>query len=318
MRASPAANAGVARRCEAVFAALLEWDGVDPDACEYNGVQLIAKLMANRERDDPPNPFVARLALRADPARCTQAIWPDGVSTLAVAALTDHAEAFAILADRADLNARDEEGQTVLMRAADGAPPQYINALLERGADASVRDPEGRTALMHFAARAGFWCGKWLGDAEEGRLELSALEALLACSDAHAVDARGRTALMRAALMMRSPLAYELGLRGGGDRLDLAGKSALLLALTDGAEEWDRPLRGNQEEWLRETVKCLLPSASAQIDPALEVAVEEQWWSIASLLAPRASEKAARAAAAKAPKGALPRRRPRPRTVAKA
>ena len=55
----------------------------------------------------------------------------------------------------ADVNARDAQGRTVLMKAvvADQLPPQVVRTLLERGADVAAKTSDGETALDF--ARAG-------------------------------------------------------------------------------------------------------------------------------------------------------------------
>lgn len=45
----------------------------------------------------------------------------------------------------ADLNARDEVGQTPLHAAAGSETPAVVNALLEAGADANARDGSNKT-----------------------------------------------------------------------------------------------------------------------------------------------------------------------------
>ncbi len=54
------------------------------------------------------------------------------------------------LLDRgAEVDARDEDQGTPLMRAAEGDNKKVARLLLERGADIHARDEEGKTALMH-------------------------------------------------------------------------------------------------------------------------------------------------------------------------
>lgn len=53
----------------------------------------------------------------------------------------------------ADVNARNESGQTLLMLAAMDGSEALIEALVYQGADLQARDKNGMTALMHAAAK---------------------------------------------------------------------------------------------------------------------------------------------------------------------
>lgn len=48
----------------------------------------------------------------------------------------------------ADLNAKDQQGETALMRAAAGNKVKIVKALINGGADVSAKDNRGHTALM--------------------------------------------------------------------------------------------------------------------------------------------------------------------------
>jgi ankyrin repeat protein len=71
------------------------------------------------------------------------------------AAGADHPDVIAYLADHgADLNARDQFGDTPLMAACAKGNAASATLLIERGADASLRDQEGRTAKERSAPEA--------------------------------------------------------------------------------------------------------------------------------------------------------------------
>lgn len=94
-----------------------------------------------------------------------------------------------LLDNGAEVNAKDDFGETTLMRAAIADRPDTVRFLLDNGADVNAQTREGMTALM-FAAQGM----KGLVD-----LHLNTVQVLLeAGSDVNAKDNNGRTAIMRA------------------------------------------------------------------------------------------------------------------------
>lgn len=59
-----------------------------------------------------------------------------------------------LIAHGADVNYRDEEGRTALMRAAKNSDTAMMDILLEGGADVNLADDAGMTALMYAAQKA--------------------------------------------------------------------------------------------------------------------------------------------------------------------
>src|SRR5262245_11343787 len=91
------------------------------------------------------------------------------------------AEARTIISGGADVNAKDQEGVTALMRAASAGRGDMVRLLIASGADANAKTTGGVTAVM-MASLAGY---------------TSALEPLLAAkADPNVKDNQGRTALM--------------------------------------------------------------------------------------------------------------------------
>lgn len=88
-----------------------------------------------------------------------------------------------LLEEGADVNAKDEDGFTVLMYAALSGNLQLVKHLVNRGADVNARDKDGKTALMFVAAK---------GDLEAVRFLLDS------GADVHAEAANGNTALQLA------------------------------------------------------------------------------------------------------------------------
>lgn len=78
-----------------------------------------------------------------------------GWTPLHAAVFCNHFEALQVLIGemRADLNARDKYGQTVLMRASIDGKQDVIEYLLARGASIDLVDKDGRSALMLAANR---------------------------------------------------------------------------------------------------------------------------------------------------------------------
>lgn len=72
----------------------------------------------------------------------------DGLSLLHYAAGGDEVAAVQLLLDRgADVNLRNDFGQTPLHAAADSGTPANIRCLVENGADIDAQDNQGNTAL---------------------------------------------------------------------------------------------------------------------------------------------------------------------------
>ena len=59
-----------------------------------------------------------------------------------------------LIAHGADVNAKDNDGETALMIAASQSNPKILTVLLEAGADIDAQNKKGETALMAAAARA--------------------------------------------------------------------------------------------------------------------------------------------------------------------
>ena len=76
----------------------------------------------------------------------------DGRTALMFAAEKGHTEIVQILLKKgADVNAEDEYGGTALMIAAENGHTEIIKLLLEKGADVNAKDWYGKTALMYAA-----------------------------------------------------------------------------------------------------------------------------------------------------------------------
>jgi hypothetical protein len=121
-----------------------------------------------------------------------------------------------LLSAKADVNARDEYGQTVLMMLSDAATSEIVWDLVNAGAKVNSRDQDGDTALISAA--------------EENNVE--ALQALIdAGAKVEAVNSDGETALIKAASNGLVHNVRALILAGANVNVrDKTGKTALMYA----------------------------------------------------------------------------------------
>jgi ankyrin repeat protein len=131
----------------------------------------------------------------------------------------------------AQLNARNEEGETALMHAVDRGDAEVVEALLQAGADASVQDAAGATALMHALS------DEWKYSAEEAnkltkrRLEAARLLFREKLGNINAQNVNGETLLIRAASSGETEMVKNLIRRGADvNRTDVLGNTAAVFA----------------------------------------------------------------------------------------
>jgi len=127
----------------------------------------------------------------------------------------------------ANIEARDEENATPLMRAAELGQTQVVHALLEKGANVNANDRDGNTALMLAA------CECAVVDMPETLESMKLLVEKRA--DVNARNNAGKTALMWAAFAGRSenmPILLDNGARV--DARDQRGNTALLISAGSG------------------------------------------------------------------------------------
>ena len=135
-----------------------------------------------------------------------------------------------ILKAGANINAKDADGMTALMHAANFAWDKVTKLLLKHGADVKIRDSSGKTALMYAA------------DHEEDDVARLLLEH---GADVNAKDKSGNTALMFAAgreeqyIKIENDKVVRLLLEHGAevDAKNESGETALMVAASNGYEK---------------------------------------------------------------------------------
>jgi ankyrin repeat protein len=125
-----------------------------------------------------------------------------------------------LLAKCREVNARDNDDQTLLMAAARWGNLEIVRLLIDKGAHVNARDGAGRTALMSAA--------------ERGNLEIVRL-LIDKGAEVNAKTKGGATALMAAAWMGRFGVAKSLIGKGAGvNAKSETGQTALMYAVRSG------------------------------------------------------------------------------------
>jgi ankyrin repeat protein len=155
---------------------------------------------------------------KVPPVANSSAGWPDAGKTVKL-----------LLDKGANIETRDWNGQTPLIRAAAYGQHGIMKVLLEGGADIEAHDDDGQTALIAAA------CGG-CSSIDEGDTLDSVRVLLERHADVEAKDKRGHTALMVAASYGRADIVKMLLDRGAKvDDRNSDGSTALILAAPSGA-----------------------------------------------------------------------------------
>ncbi len=143
----------------------------------------------------------------------------EGYNALHIAALIGHCKVIGILLQAgADINAKDNNDTTALMRASLANKAEVVEALLQAGANINAKDNHGITALMSAAMKGN-------GEVIEILLKIHA--------NINAKDKRGLTALMHTTLRGQTETARAL-VEAGADvnAEDEHNRTALFYAVT--------------------------------------------------------------------------------------
>ncbi|MBO7244321.1 MAG: ankyrin repeat domain-containing protein [Alphaproteobacteria bacterium] len=159
-----------------------------------------------------------------------------------------------LLKKGADMEVKDEDGQTALIRAAKIGDREGVKSLAELGADVEAKDDAGQTALMMLACNGYFEVVKYLAEGgadleakdEDGQTalmvaanwgELDVVKCLVECgADLDVKDKDGQTALMMLACNGHFEVVKYLAQKGADLEVkDKDGQTAL-----DHARMWGK------------------------------------------------------------------------------
>ena len=128
----------------------------------------------------------------------------------------------------AQVNVRDEMGQTALVHAVDRGDVEVVDALLQAGADASIPDEKGATALLYALQEPSPYNRE---GSPEQRIEAARLLLKSKIRDVNAQNENGETALMRAVALGQIEVVRSLLDQGANVNLyDVLGNTAAVLA----------------------------------------------------------------------------------------
>jgi cytohesin len=157
--------------------------------CKIKLVKLLLAKGVNINEKDKFGDAPLDLAMRECCGRAVEVLIANGACSVSQQALIWAAcvgtveELKRVIANGADLNAKDDEGETTLIKAAGAGRTASVEVLIAAGADVNARQTNGYTALM--------------AAAENGRSEI--VKALIAAgADVNVKYENGKTALMYA------------------------------------------------------------------------------------------------------------------------
>ena len=216
--------------------------GADVKAIHRTGEQAL--IMAARQRSyrtpsAEPNPEIVRLLLDhgADPNARSR--WGETALMFANTA----ARVKLLVASRTDLEAKDQEGRTALMKAASRGDVAVAGALVESGANVNAVDTKGTNALLYSLDQENMAHGDERATLPARRLEIARRLLLAKSLDVNAQNNDGETALMRAVRLENVEMIKSLlTRRSDTKRSDVFGDTAVTLAYASGKTEVEQLL----------------------------------------------------------------------------
>ncbi|HKV36740.1 MAG TPA: ankyrin repeat domain-containing protein [Pyrinomonadaceae bacterium] len=140
-----------------------------------------------------------------------------------------------LAAKGADLEAKDKEGKTALMKAAVRGDVGVAGALVESGANVNAVDSKGSNALLYSLDSENLAHGDERATLPVRRLEIAKRLLLAKSLDVNAQNNDGETALMRAVRLENVDTIKSLLARGAdANRSDVFGDTAVTLAYASG------------------------------------------------------------------------------------
>src|SRR5688572_21348032 len=140
-----------------------------------------------------------------------------------------------LVAAGAQLETKDEEGRTALLKAAAKGDAGVANALIASGANVNAMDNKGSNVLLHALDNQNFAHGDDRATLPARRLDVARTLLLTKSLDVNAQNGDGETALMRAVRLQNIELVKALLTRGAeANRKDVFGDTAATLAYASG------------------------------------------------------------------------------------
>jgi len=179
-----------------------------------------------------------------------------------------------LLAKDAEIDAKDEYGQTALMHAASRGDAAVVGALLDNGANANLTDNKGLTALLYSLDDENSAYGEERKTLPERRLEVARRILLAKNVDVNAANEDGETPLMRAVRLANIDMIKALlAKRADANRSDVFGDTAVTLAYKSGNAELEMLLPATSLK--RKPANVLNAFLRAAIEKKDEVRVKE-------------------------------------------
>lgn len=211
--------------------------GADVKAVRRNGEQVLmiaARQRSYRNPSTDPNPEIVQLLLDHDADPNAKGEWGETPLMFANTA----AKVKLLAAKGADLEAKDKEGKSALMKAAARGDVGVVGALVESGANVNAVDSDGSNALLYSLDSENLAHGDERATLPVRRLEIAKRLLLVKSLDVNVQNIDGETALMRAVRLENVETIRSLLARAAdANRTDVFGDTAVTLAYASGKTE---------------------------------------------------------------------------------
>jgi ankyrin repeat protein len=170
-----------------------------------------------------------------------------------------------LVAAGAQLETKDEEGHTALLKAALRGEAGVANALIATGAKVNATDNNGSNALLHALDNENLAYSNDRATLPQRRLEVARTLLLAKTLDVNAQNNNGETALMRAVRLQNVELIKDLQKRNAdAARTDVFGDTAATLAYATGNAELEQLLPAPKPKQAAPTVRNALLRAAIE------------------------------------------------------